>query len=69
MADKKRPAPSFRPNLRLSHLVYKGPGEQRYDPHGKVAREATGDDDDKVVEVKRGDNQRTGLSFLLRRSR
>ena len=66
MAAKKRPAPSFRPNLRLSHLVYKGPGEQRYDPHGRVAREATGHDDDQVVVIKPGDNQRTGLPFLRR---
>jgi hypothetical protein len=42
MAAKRRPAPSFRPNLKLSHFVYQGPEERHYDLHGKVAKEATG---------------------------
>jgi len=42
MPTKKRPAPSFRPNLKLSHFVYRGPEERHYDTHGQVSDEATG---------------------------
>lgn len=30
MATKKRQGPSFRPNLKLSHVVYPGPEQRNY---------------------------------------
>jgi hypothetical protein len=45
MVATRRPAPSFRPNLKLSHFVYQGPEERHYDPHGKVEKQATGQAD------------------------
>ena len=45
MTTRKRPAPSFRPNLKLSHFVYRGPERRHYAVDGKVAAEATGHTD------------------------
>jgi hypothetical protein len=67
MAARKRPAPSFRPNLELSHFVYDGPEVRHYKVHGKVAKRATGDEDGEVIEVT--ESPRTGLPFLRRSQR
>jgi hypothetical protein len=64
MTAKKRPAPSFRPNLRLSHFIYDGPDARHYQIKGEVARKATGEEDGEgtgLTEVKN-----TGLPFFRR---
>lgn len=47
---KRLPGPSFRPNPKLSHLVYKGGESQHYEGMDRVSREATGGKEVSVIQ-------------------
>lgn len=43
MAMKKRQGPSFRPNLKLSHVVYPGPEQRNYFAMRKIVADKVAD--------------------------
>lgn len=51
MVKRRLPGPSFRPNPKLSHLVYKGGESQHYEDMARVSREATGGQEVGVIQT------------------